>query len=112
MKVILNLTIERRWFDMIASGEKREEYRSVDNKQVERACRLVSNGWPREDAAMVLRNGYRMDSHAVVVRVVGLGIRRDAVHPEWGEPDYPHYAISFDKVVFRGTYAEVKGGCK
>lgn len=29
MNVIMNLTIKRRWFDMIASGEKREEYRSA-----------------------------------------------------------------------------------
>lgn len=29
-------------------------------------------------------------------------------HPEWGEPNYPHYAISFDEIVARGTYADVK----
>jgi hypothetical protein len=29
MSNILNLTIKRQWFDMIASGEKKEEYREL-----------------------------------------------------------------------------------
>ena len=105
---ILNLTIKRRWFEMIASVEKREEYRSLDNKQVAKACKRVANGWPREGAAMVLRNGYRMNSPALAVRVIGFSIRLGAVHPEWGEPNYPHYAILFDEIISRGTYADVK----
>ena len=35
MNVITKLTIKRRWFYMIASGEKREEYRSADNRNKE-----------------------------------------------------------------------------
>lgn len=26
---VLNLTLHRKWFDMIASGEKKEEYRDI-----------------------------------------------------------------------------------
>lgn len=110
MSIILNLTIKRRWFDMIASGDKREEYRSLDNKQVRRACKCVPNGWPIGANVMVLRNGYRMDSPAVAVRVYGIILRSgyDSIHPEWGEPNYPHYAILFDEIISRGTYADVK----
>lgn len=108
MNIILNLTIKRRWFDMIASGKKREEYRSVN--------RYVNTAWERiahdELAAytIVLRNGYRMDSQALVVRVLSIDLCMMNLpeHPEWGEPNYPHYAISFDEIVSRGTYAEVK----
>ena len=32
MNPILNMTIKRQWFDMIASGETREEYRDVDKE--------------------------------------------------------------------------------
>ena len=32
MNPILNMTIKRQWFDMISSGEKREEYRDVDKE--------------------------------------------------------------------------------
>lgn len=108
MNILLNITIHRCWFDMIASGEKREEYRSLDNRQVAKAYKCVADGWPREGAAMVLRDGYRMDSPALAVRVRGFSIRLGAVHPEWGEPNDPHYAILFDEIISRGTYAEVK----
>lgn len=108
MNIILNLTIHRRWFDMIASGGKHEEYRSLNNRQVAKARKCVADGWPREGAAMVLRNGYRMDSPALAVRVIGFSIRLGAVHPEWGEPNDPHCAILFDEIISRGTYADVK----
>lgn len=110
MNVLLNLTISRRWFDMIASGEKREEYRGEDNRQVNTAWERIAHD---ELAActMVLRNGYRMGSPALAVRVWGIVLRngRDAVHPEWGEPtDGDHFAIMLGDVLVRGTYAEVK----
>ena len=109
MNVILNLTIKRQWFDMIASGEKREEYRGIGNMRVEKAYDWFVHHFPGDDDAMVLRNGYSMHSPALAVRVVRLSLRQSAVHPEWGEPaDGKHFVISFDKVVARGTYAEVK----
>lgn len=106
MNVILNLTIKRKWFDMIASGEKREEYRSMNNAQVKNAYeRIQCNPC---SFAMILRNGYRMDSPAVVVRITDIAPMVEAFRPEWGEPNYPHQIISFDKILARGTYAEVK----
>ena len=112
MNILLNLTISRRWFDMIASGEKREEYRSADNRQVVETYKRTFNcGWPSE-SCMVLRNGYRMDSPALAVRVFGMTIRSgaQAEHPEWGEPTGrgSHFVIMFDRVIAQGTYAEVK----
>ncbi len=105
MNTLLNLTIKRRWFDMIASGEKREEYRGEDNRQ-------VKNAWERvADVEMILRNGYRLDSPALLVHVYGIVLRdgNDFIHPEWGEPtDRPHFAIMLGDVLMRGTYAEVK----
>lgn len=86
--IVLNLPIKRRWLDMIASGEKREEYRSADNKQVARAYERISRCWPDGDSVMILRNGYRMDSPALAVRIVAMDMRSGdmAAHPEWGEP--------------------------
>lgn len=111
MKIILNLTIKRRWFDMIASGEKREEYRSADNRQVAVTYkRLFNYGWPSA-SCMILRNGYSMGSPALAVRVYGIMLRNgnDSIHPEWGEPtDRTHFAIMLGDVLVRGTYAEVK----
>ena len=111
MNILLNLTIKRRWFDMIERGEKREEYRELDNMQVAKAF-ARSYCEPKADGVMVLRNGYRMDSRALAVRVFGMTIRSgaQAEHPEWGEPTDrgAHFAIMFDRIIARGTYAEVK----
>lgn len=113
MNILLNLTIKRRWFDMIASGEKREEYRSADNRQVVGTYkRLFNYLWPIVSCKMILRNGYRMDSRALAVRVFGMTIRSgaQAEHTEWGEPTDrgAHFAILIDRIIARGTYAEVK----
>lgn len=112
MNIILNLTIKRRWFDMIASGEKREEYRSAGNRQVAVTYkRLFNYGWPSA-SCMILRNGYRMDSPALAVRTFGMSIRNGAHanHPGWGEPTGrgSHFVVMFDRIIARGTYAEVK----
>ncbi len=110
MNILLNMTITRRWFDMIASGEKREEYRSADNAQVNTAWERIANDEPVA-YTMVLRNGYSMDSPALAVRVYGIMLRNgnDSIHPEWGEPtDSTHFAIMLGDVLVRGTYAEVK----
>ena len=111
MNIVLNLTIKRRWFDMINSGVKREEYR-IGNAQVAKAYDSAAHRRTESDLVMVLRNGYRMDSPALVVRIVGFSFRTKAEHPEWGEPTgVRHYAVLFDKVIARGTYKEVKEVC-
>lgn len=111
MNIILNLTIKRRWFDMIASGEKREEYRERWNLQVLNTFDRFTHRSLGDDAVMILRNGYRMDSPAIAVRAVRLEFRFWTVHPEWGEPtDRTHFAIMLGDVLVRGTYAEVKEG--
>lgn len=48
---LLHLTLKRRWFDEIANGEKRNEYREA--KPFWNA-RLASGGWTR----VLFRNGY------------------------------------------------------
>ena len=113
MNVIMNMTIKSRWFDMIASGETREEYRSVDNRNVAAAYKRLSNyEWPFVSCMMILRNGYRMDSRALGIRLLDMTIRSGAQarHPEWGEPTDigAHFVIMLDRIIARGTYAEIK----
>ena len=111
MNTLLNLTIERRWFDMILSGEKHEEYRAVDNSQVKNAWESIYNYEYGEYYVMVLRNGYRMSSRALAIQVYGIILRsgKDSIYPEWGEPtDRDHLVIILGDVLKRGTYADVK----
>lgn len=115
MKVIMNLPIKRKWFDMIASGEKKEEYRDCENRQVQRCYLWALNcdWWGECDPVVILRNGYRMDSRVLAVKIVGFDLRgkSEVKHPEWGEPKCSrlHIAIKLGEILARGTYAEVKG---
>lgn len=113
-EVMLNLTIERKWFDMIVDHVKHEEYRELDNPQCARLFNMHGNDhdfWRRK-AVVILRNGYRMDSPTVAKCITYLAQRnRDSVrHPEWGEPRWRkrhHLVIGLGNEVARGTYAEV-----
>ena len=109
MNVILNLTIKRQWFDMISSDEKHEEYRDLGNKQVSRAFARY-NCDNKSDGVMVLRNGYSMDSRALAVRILVIEkcMTSRPEHPDWGEPNCPHYSIVLGDIIHRGNYAEVK----
>lgn len=114
MRVALNLPIERKWLDMIASGKKKEEYRDCEHRQCVRLYNETGrNGCVMPDNLVaVLRNGYKMNSRAVAVEIVGMTLRGgyEAKHPEWGEPKgrRAHLVVMLGEVVAQGTYAEVK----
>lgn len=78
-KKVLHLTLKKKWFDMIASGAKREEYREMKpywNK------RLLCNKTQYD--RILFRNGYNKDSPSFMIEFKslqsGLGII------EWGAP--------------------------
>jgi hypothetical protein len=114
MRVELNLPIERKWFDMIARGEKKEEYRDCEHRQVQRFYLWASNcdWWSEYDPVVIFRNGYTMQSRALVARITGGDLRgRESVkHPEWGEPRCRrlHLVVQLGEILYRGTYAQVK----
>ena len=94
---MLTLTIKKKWFDMILSGEKTEEYRDTSRYYFQRLQQYL--GWKMINGRRVkteflvrLRNGYDMTSPSVVARcTVGLGPGR----PEWGaEPGKEYYVLS------------------
>ena len=103
---ILPLVLKGKWFDMIASGEKHEEYRlptlywrkrlhNWDRKFTESTTPIVE-----------FRRGYAKDAPRMAFWCKGIetvsGLMPYAyvehpadrcLHPEWGEPDEPHYFI-------------------
>ena len=111
MTPILNLTIRRKWLDMIASGEKREEYRRTDNHQVARALARAMRRCLPANAVAVLRAGYTMRSLAVVVEVAGMTLRgaREVLHPEWGEErGAARFVIELGRVLYAGEYGQAR----
>jgi len=87
---ILHLTLKKKWFDMIASGEKREEYREMKpywHKRLNKKYDVIK-----------FRNGYSKDAPTVIVELKevlsGLGII------EWGAPEGTRvYILKLGKIL-------------
>lgn len=76
-KRVLHLTLKRKWFDMIASGVKREEYREMKPYWHKRL------GGQRFDAVH-FRNGYSADAPSMLVELRDIGSGLGVM--EWGAP--------------------------
>ncbi len=80
METTLHLTLKKKWFDMIASGVKREEYREMKpywNKRLMCSTRRYDK--------ILFRNGYSSNAPRLLIEFTrlesGLGII------EWGAPE-------------------------
>lgn len=59
---MLILPIKKRWFDMIKSGEKKEEYRELKKYYHTRFKKIFGLDYKDKTAEIMFRNGYRTDS--------------------------------------------------
>ena len=129
IKPELNLTIKRKWLDMIILGTKREEYRAEDNPQCLRLWRECESAghFPLRPIVAVLRAGYTMDSRAAAVLVCyvsrregiggrtyprgvnGFSLHNFIADTTRGEPiEAAHLALGIPCVLRAGPYAAVK----
>ena len=114
MKPAINLPIKRKWFDMIAAGEKKEEYRDYENQQLFRLYNWMEQdkGWLLQRPVAVFRNGYNMQSRALAVKIERVALRgsSEIKHPEWGEPKQKrlHFVVSLGNVLCVGKYCIIK----
>lgn len=90
---MLILPIKKKWFDMILSGEKLEEYREYKPYYTRRFQHLwqgslVGGDAPRE---ICFRNGYTSNSPSFIAKVsLSVGTGRE----EWGaEPGKEYYVL-------------------
>lgn len=86
---MLTLPIKKKWFDMIKSGEKKEEYREIKKYYITRFARLgVGDNSQHE---LILKNGYHKDSPFIKCKVE---IIQDYGKKEWGaEPGKLYYVL-------------------
>ena len=109
---MLTLPIKRKWFDMILTGEKTEEYREVsgyytarfrnlfwwpyiDNAIVENKFRELAASGGIKYGNVILKTGYKWDAPAVLING-SLMIREGK--PEWGaEPGREYYVLTIEK---------------
>ena len=91
----LKLVLKRKWFDMIASGEKKEEYRELTKYWQSRLweySRCSDACWAKEYDAVTFFLGYAKNRPSMTFRWLGTDIEQGK--PEWGaEPGKCYFVI-------------------
>lgn len=118
---LLDLILKSKWYDMIASGKKREEYREIKPFWTQRIARRCSSCQEKGAVKQCLvdcdglkydkrlfsnfdcvrfRRGYTSTSMTFVVREIVI----DTGNPEWGaEPGKQYYVIRLGE---RASYSK------
>lgn len=100
---MLILPIKKKWFDMILSGEKKEEYRLVKpywTKRFEKVFGMYA-GIPTDHTQrpIVFKNGYRPDSPSFIA-YCSLSVNAGRMKEEWGyEPGYDYYVLTIHDIM-------------
>lgn len=110
---VLHLTLKKKWFDLIAVGEKKEEYRDQKEYWWKRLCTVgpmkyslatIFNDGEQVDSLFVdythicFRNGYSSDARKLTIQC--LGIRIGEGRPEWGaEPGKRYFVIKLGEKI-------------
>jgi len=94
---MLTLPIKKKWFDMIRSGEKKEEYRCIKDYYGTRFRNVF--GYPAywgEPHKIRLRNGYSSKSPSIIVTCT---LSKTKGKPEWGaEPGKRYFVLTILEV--------------
>lgn len=85
----LHLTLTKRWFDMILSGEKPEEYREIKPYWIKRL--MADAGTFKDFSFVVFKNGYSKNARTMKLEWLGTSI---------GKPAFKWYGSQTDKDVF------------
>lgn len=122
-KRVLNLVLKRKWFDLIKSGEKKEEYRDLSDHWGARLCYKIPLGtggyltkWMqlREGNFDCLNDtsfpnfqdwdevcfihGYKPDAERITLQFKGIEIKEGK--PEWGaEPGQQYFVIKLGDII-------------
>ena len=103
--VILTFTLKKKWYDLIATGEKKEEYREVKPYwktrivNWERALRAAKG---KKVGILRFRLGYNGNAPDLCFRAVPQPndeyptwtlLTDHSFHPGWGEPSFDHFVI-------------------
>lgn len=99
---MLVLPIKRKWFDMIKSGEKKEEYREMKSYyysrflKYERKYDLITKSYYSPEFVVIFKNGYSYKSPQIQCKCklkIGQG------KEEWGaEPGKEYYILDILQV--------------
>lgn len=98
----VGLILTHKWYDMIASGVKKEEYREIKKYYLKLLCEkytTVIDGTTVYDFkhfdAVRFHRGYTKTSMLVELKSIHVG----QGNPDWGAPNYPVFIIELGKVI-------------
>lgn len=97
----IKMTLSRRWFDMIESGEKKEEYRELKPFWHSRLQSLV---WktPPPGSTVQFFNGPYCGGSLPMIEVELLGVVIGQGRPRWGAAkDTDYYILQLGNVIER-----------
>lgn len=104
---VLPLVLKKRWFDMIALGQKKEEYRDCTDYWETRILNWMEGAQLFNLPAVIeFRLGYatRARRTAFLLGEAGPTIRKinRFMHPDWGEPQCAHWVLPLgERVVLK-----------
>lgn len=87
---VLHLTLKKCWFDMIASGDKKEEYRESKPYWTTRLAN-------KDFDVIRFRNGYAKDAPTMIVDCLGMGYGLG--NPEWGASNKPVFILKLGDIL-------------
>lgn len=90
----LHLNLHRKWFDMIASTEKKEEYREIKPYWTNRLFNKTYN-------TITFSNGFSKNRKQMVVEFVS--VNKGVGNPKWGAPETPVYIITLGKILTKNS---------
>ena len=99
--IILPLVLEKKWYDMIASGIKWQEYRTSKNvcHMIERWVGKWHMNRGRKKLVVTFFLGYQKDRPSMSYLVDYVTYAEESRHHEWGEPEGKHCVIELGEQV-------------
>lgn len=104
----LPLTLKKDYFDQIASGAKKQEFRKVKKHWIERLCGIgslintdfsdVETFVPKTFDKVVFKNGYKKDAPTLEIEFLSMEIQRDIQTPI-GKGDF--FVINLGAIISR-----------
>lgn len=99
---VLHLTLKKKWFDMISSGYKKEEYREIKNYWI---ARLINS---RKYDYVKFVNGYGAHRPSMLVELLGI-CASGTGKQEWGaEPGAYYIVLSLGRVMVKNGVSQIK----
>ena len=98
IKAILHLNLIRKWYDMIASNQKKEEYRDVkpywQRIFTKKGIKVKGKYYRPENVAVLFSNGYAKNREQMMLNIDCVAIREGL--EKWGaEPGKQYFVITF-----------------